>query len=237
MNAGQFKGVVYGKFAPEQVTVMINSMPGIGGIGPAQTAVEGKACSKGLFGNVVTDEMVPSQRIKRDAEEYIKRYFGGQTEYISLMVRIEHYIGSHHSLSIEEAINVVFPEIYQHWSDVQNESNIQSTFLAMDVGKHGADGLSLRKFKYAEQLASEMHNFFDSIYNGSISFTEWEDSFDIVSGVKSGSGISGYVAILQKEIVSRGRCLILFGGGSFQQSAASLYKRTHAGQELCYYKF
>ena len=237
MNAGQFKGVVYGEYAPDQVTVIINRLPGIGGIGPWSTAVEGKACSKGHFGSVITDEMVPSQRIKRDAEEYIKHYFGGQTEYISLMVRIEHYIGSRRSLSKEEAINVVFPEIYQHWSDVRNKRNIQSTFLAMDVGKHGADGLDLRKFKYAEQLGTEMHKFFDNIYNGSISFTEWEDSFDIVSGVKSSSGLNGYVAILQKEIVSRGRCLILFGGGSFQQSAASLYKRAHVGQKLCYYKY
>ena len=143
MNAGQFKDVVYGEYAPDQVTVIFDRLPGIGGIAPWNTAVEGKACGKGHFGSVITDEMVPSQRIKRDAVEYIKRYLGGQTEYLSLMVRIEHYIGSRRSLSKEEAINVVFPEIYQHWSDVQNKHNIHvhSTFLAMDVGKHGADGL------------------------------------------------------------------------------------------------
>ena len=233
MNAGQFRSAVYRKFSPEQATVMINSMPGIGGISPWSTAVEGKACNKRLFRSVITDEMVPSQRIKRDAEEYIKRYFGGQTEYISLMVRMEHYISSHRSLSYEESIKGIFQEMYQRWSDIQNKRNIHGTFLAMDVGKHGCDGLSLRKFKYAELLNAEMHNFFDNLYNGSTSFTEWEESFEKVSGVKSGSGISGYVAILQKEIASRGRYLILLGGGSFQQSAGSLFKRAHIGQDLC----
>ena len=33
MNAGQFKSVVYGECAPEQVTVIIDRLPGIGGVG------------------------------------------------------------------------------------------------------------------------------------------------------------------------------------------------------------
>ena len=46
MNMGQFKGVVYGEYAPEQVTVIIDRLPGIGGVGPWNTAVEGRSCSK-----------------------------------------------------------------------------------------------------------------------------------------------------------------------------------------------
>ena len=234
MNAGQFRGVVYGKYAPEQVTVITDYLPGIGGVGQWNTAVENLACSKGNFWSVITDEMVPSQRIKRDAEEYIKRYFGGQTEYISLMVRLEHYMNMKSSLSKEEAIKGVFQETHQRWSEIQNRYNTHGTFLAMDVGKHGCIALSSSNYEYAEVLSQEIHIFFDKLYNDSISYTEWEESFEKISGVKSGSGISGYVAILQKVIAYQGRCLILLGGGSFQQSADSLYKRAHERQDLCY---
>ena len=233
INAGQFKDIVYGEYDPGQVTVIINRLPGMGGIGKWSSAVESKACSKGLFGGVVINEMVPSQRIKRDAEKYIKHYFGGHTEYISLMVRAEHRMNTAKPSTINETIKAIFQETHQQWSEIRNRRNIRATFLGMDVGKYGCIKLSLSSYEYAKELNTEVHMFFDNLYNGSMSYTEWEESFQRVSGVESGLGIRGYVAILQKEIASRGRCLIIIGGGSFQQSVASLYKQAHAGQLLC----
>ena len=234
MNAGQFKGVVYGEYAPEQVTVIIDRLPGIGGVSPFNTAVEGQSCSKGNYGDLIIN--VPSsKRIKRDAEEYIKRYFGGQKDFVSLMIRLEHRLTVAKTTGnmLAEVKNIL-QEVRQKWTAVKNRQHLNATFLAFDVGKYGsADFSLLNYFGPMGEILTEIRKFFDGLYNGSISYSEWEDSFMQVSGVKSGSGVAGYVAILQKEIASQGRCIILVGGGSFQQSAGHLHQLNHQGQKQC----
>ena len=232
MNAGQFKGVVYGEYAPEQVTVIIDRLPGIGGVGPWNTAVESQSCSKAHYWGVIINDMPSSKRIKRDAEEYIRRYLGGKKDFVSLMIRLEHSYMATTKPKIEQ-VKLVLEESRQKWTAVKSRQKLSSTFLAFDVGKYGSAEFYLGNRGPMGEILAEMHRFFDSLYNGSISYSEWEDSFVEVSGVKSGSGVSGYVAILQKEIASQGRCLILVGGGSFQDSAGHLHRLAHPGQKQC----
>ena len=232
MNAEVFKGVVYGEYAPEEVTVIIDRLPGIGGIGPWNTAVERQTCSKRYYSSDIM-YMPSSERIKRDAKEYIERYLGGKKDYVSMMIRLEHdIIAAINAKSNRlEQVKLGLQEARNKWKAVKNRQHLNATFLSFDVGKYGsAEFIDGNRGPMGEILA-EMHTFFNSLYNGSISYSEWEDSFVEVSGVKSGSGISGYVAILQKEIASQGRCIILVGGGSFQNTAGHLHQLTHQGQK------
>ena len=233
MNVGQFKGVVYGEYAPEQVTVIIDRLPGIGGVGPWNTAVEGRSCSKTNYWGLIINNMPSSKRIKRDAEEYIKRYFGGKKDFVSVMIRFEHRLSTAKTDKMA-VVKSILEEVHQKWTMVKDRQHLNATFLAFDVGKYGsADFYLLRVIGPMGEILTEVHKFFDSLYNGSISYSEWEDSFVEVSGVKSGSGVAGYVAILQKEIASQGRCIILIGGGSFQQSAGHLHQLNQQGQKQC----
>ena len=232
MNAGQFKGVVYGEYAPEQVTVIIDRLPGIGGVGPWNTAVEGRSCSKEWYYDHIIN-MPPSKRIKRDAEEYINRYFGSKEDFVSLMIRFEHRLKATKTDKLAE-VKSILEKVRQKWTVVADRQHLNATFLAFDVGKYGsADFYLIRVVGPMGEILTEVHKFFDSLYNGSISYSEWEDSFVEVSGVKSGSGVAGYVAILQKEIASQGRCIILVGGGSFQESAGHMHQLNHQGQKQC----
>ena len=235
MNAGQFKGVVYGEYAPEQVTVVIDRLPAVGqGVGPFSTAVEGQSCSKGKYWDLVIKNMPSSKRIKRDAKEYIKRYFGGKKDFVSLMIRFQHRLGAAKNNTLAE-VKSILQEVRHKWTVVKDRQHLNATFLAFDVGKYGCAAFTILNHfgPMMGEILTEMRKFFDNLYNGSISYSEWEDSFVEVSGVKSGSGVAGYVAILQKEIASQGRCIILVGGGSFQESAGYLHQLNHQGQKQC----
>ena len=232
INVGQFKGVVYGKYTPEQVTVVIDRLPGIGGVGPFQTAVEGRSCGKGQYYGLIHG-MPSSKRIKRDAEEYIKRYLGGKKDFVSLMIRLEHRLKAPTESSKVEQTKRILQECHQKLTAVKSRQNMSTTFLAFDVGKYGSSGFFLGKHGPIEGVIAEMHKFFDSLYKGSISYSEWEDSFVEVSGVEFGHGVSGYVAVLQKEIAIQGQCIILIGGGSFQESAGKLHQLAHQEQKQC----
>ena len=235
MNAGQFKSVVYGEYSPEQVTVIIDRLPGIGGVGPWNTAVETKSCGKVKYWSLIVNNMPSSKRIKHDAEEYIKRYFGGKKDFVSLMIRFGHRLNKAAKSKKLTAVKSILQEVRQKLTVVKDRQHLNATYLAFDVGKYGSAGLFylLRVIGPMGEILTEMRTFFDSLYNGSISYSEWEDSYVEVSGVKSGSGVAGYVAILQKEIASQGRCIILVGGGSFQQSAGHLYQLNHQGKKQC----
>ena len=232
MNAGMFKSVVYGEYAPEQVTVIIDLLPGIGTVSRWSTAVERKSCRKMKFWNVIFDNLPSAKRIKHDAEEYIKRYLGGKKDFVSLMIRLEHSYMAATQSKIEQ-IKLVLQESHRKWTAVNSRQKLGATFLAFDVGKYGSAEFYLGNRGPMGEILAEMHRFFDSLYNGSISYSEWEDSFVEVSGVKSGTGVSGYVAILQKEIASQGQCIILIGGGSFQKSAGHLHQLAHPGHTQC----
>ena len=232
MNAEQFKVVMYGEYAPEQVTVIIDRLPGIGGVGPWNTAVEGQSCNKRHYAGLIIKDMPSSKRIKRDAKEYINRYLGGKKDFVSLMIRLEHSFMEAREPKIKQ-IKLILQESHKKWTVVKSRQKFGATFLAFDVGKYGSAEFYLGNRGPMGEVLAEMHRFFDSLYNGSISYSEWEDSFVEVSGVKSGSGVSGYVAILQKEIASQGRCIILVGGGSFQKSASHLHQQAHPGQNQC----
>ena len=232
MYAGQFKGIVYGKYAPEQVTVIIDRLPGIGGVGPWNTAVEGRSCGKKQYYGLILD-MPTSKRIKRDAEEYIKRYLGGKKDFVSLMIRFEHRVNAPTESSKVVQAKQILQECYQKLTAVKSRQKISATFLTLDVGKYGSSGFFLGKHGPIEGIVAEIHKFFDSLYKGSISYSEWEDSFVEVSGVKFGHGVSGYVAVLQKEIAIQGQCIILVGGGSFQESAGKLHQLAHQEQKQC----
>ena len=233
MNARVFKSVVYGEYAPEKMTVVIDRLPGVGRVDHWRTAVEYKSCDRLQYWNLIVDDMPSAERIKRDAEEYIRRYLSGRKDFITLMIRLEHGINVAAKSAKIEWVKQVLQEARQKWTAVKHRPHLNGTFLAIDIGKYGSSEFINGNMGPIGEILAEIHSLFDNIYEGRISYSKWEDSFVEVSGVKFGSGVSGYVAILQKEIASQGRCLILIGGGSFQKSADHLQQVHHRWQRRC----
>ena len=76
-------------------------------------------------------------------------------------------------------------------------------------------------------------DFVRTLYGNESFFNQWENSFEDVTGLKSG-GVAGYVATLQKLVAARGRCIVFVGGGTFQESAFTLYRKFHGEDNFIY---
>ena len=178
-----------------------------------------------------------------DANKYITKYLGGNTNYVSVMVRLEKFLKdiSGSSSTVKAAtVKQAFKDIINKWNDVKKKM-IESTFFTVDVGKYGSIVFTWKNYMrptYVNMtlVLSEVYKLYDHFYEGSMSFTEWESSFQSVSSVATSTEIQNYVGILQKEIASRGRCLIQFGGitlSSFQAHAASMFIHNRAEKDAC----
>ena len=133
------------------------------------------------------------------------------------------------------------PNINDKWNDVKKKMKIESTFFTVDVGKYGSIVFTWKHFIRPTHVnvtlvLSEVNKLHDHFYEGSMSFTEWESTFESVSSVATSTEIRNYVGILQKEIASRGRCLIQFGGttlSSFQAHAANMFIHNRGEKDAC----
>ena len=104
--------------------------------------------------------------------------------------------------------------------------------MTVDIGTYGdPKALSFISRDIAAQIINKMINI---TYHNSWHKAEWEDSF-----VKATDGISdsGYIASVQKEIVSHATTVIIAGGGSFQSSMLLQHKsettQKHDVLEVC----
>lgn len=77
-------------------------------------------------------------------------------------------------------------------------------------------------------LTEEAKLLIMDLYSNKLTFEEWEESFNkATGGVKN----NGYIAALQRTLASRAKCLVLVGGGSFQELALKDYLKNHPNKE------
>ena len=221
-----FRHIIYGNFTPTSISVVVHRSC-------SQTISSLGVCNKGEFWGKVVNmlSVAPSTRVLHDALKYTERYLPGtkNTSYISVMVRLEHAVVQ----STKENRQARLDRCLTKLSDVLNtsvsETGLTTTFMTVDAGRYGS--ATVRK-SYINEVVK---TFMRGIYGATFSFEDWENSFTSTAALpEGGHGNSGYVAMLQKVIASGGRCLVLWGGGSFQDSAFELYKQTHA--DPCYHK-
>ena len=96
--------------------------------------------------------------------------------------------------------------------------------------KHGVD---------VDGLKEKSKELLNSLFDNQLGLYEWEESFtQATNGIEN----SGYIAALQRTLASRTKCLILVGGGTFQDLALKDYLRIHPKREdwcvklVCIYK-
>ena len=104
--------------------------------------------------------------------------------------------------------------------------------IAADIGKYGSKSFHWAikdKDKLAVWINMTKSTMFE-LGNHTLSFEEWEDSY-----VKAASGETniGYIAALQRTIASQADCLVLMGGGCFQDITMQRYAQLHTAEERC----
>ena len=244
LTTNEFTEVVYGNYAIEATSLVMTSQTmRVQTLFHTDSGGIYEDCDKRKSSKIVVTRLLHSEKVRADASKYITKYLGGNTNYVSVMVRLEKFLkdisGSSPAVKATE-VKQVFQDIIDKWSDVKKEIKIESTFFTVDIGKYGSIVFTWKKTVTSMHVnmtlvQSEVYKLFDRFYKGNMSFTEWENSFESVSSVTQPTEIQNYVGILQKEIASRGRCLIQFGGNtlsSFQIHAANMFSRNH-GEDDC----
>ena len=175
-------------------------------------------------------KLVPSKSILNHAE-YYRRNILQNGKLIAIMFRIERFLEATAGESVASCLNM---SVQLHDKLKQNPSmSSSSTFLTMDVGRFGSSGMQRVNSRKGDPVS--IHKIVEDtvsyLYNGQWTLQDWEDSF-----VKATGGITerGYIAMLQQAIAIHSDCLILMGGGSYQEVAAHRYVIDHPDkQEQC----
>ncbi len=209
----EFKNRIYESDQPEDVTVMfdeLGSMKGYDTIDPT--------CAKYQF---ISDPeyLKPSPLISQYTQQYTEMNL--EKRYISIMFRTQHILDSvNGEKQKEDRIKEYIDTTIKKLNQLKAEYNIQSVFVAMDIGQHGStDKSNLSKSDSANRIKQHIKNLIPTVYDDKITFHEWEQGFNDITS----SASPNLTAMMQKDIASKGECLILVGGGAFQTHALELY--------------
>ena len=215
LSSEQFKSYLYGPLSPASSTVVFRQWRGTGP--PARVLIHDAKC-----GNTrVQEEVGPSQQLLLAAERYQQRFLGG-APYIAVMARMEK-VQSYLRKKMKglPTLAQCFSKLLATWKETKQQSGLNTTLLAIDMGKFGSN--SIHDAGKGSELNTRFEDFFSSVYGTELSLDGWENSFERVAHTTD----AGYVALLQKVLVVQAKCVVFIGGGSFQKHAQSLYLQVH----------
>ena len=167
-----------------------------------------------------------SPRLGQQAEQYIHKYLRGQP-YLAVMGRLEIT-----QLTVHKKVPVVpfcLQETLASWREYKRETQLQNTFLSIDIGRYGS-----KRYRSSLEPGLEMvfQKFFQGLFGETMTVRKWEETFELVAGCRD----AGYIGLLQKALVTRAKCILFVGGGAFQRHALHLYKQLHPSpQAQCYH--
>ena len=223
-----FHEAIFGEYKCEDVTVFFQQWRNFGS---KRIMVEEDRCKN----SDINERMQGSKQVVQEAETYAHMYLsssegynnttGHKPSYIAIIARLEKVQLSYKNR--KDIVPFCFGKILSYHSKVVKVNSINKTFLAIDVGKFGSIGL--RGKEGGSNLYVEFRSFFQELYGSELSIQAWERTFEDISQTTD----PGYVALLQKVIVSKADCVIFAGGGSFQRHALKLYQLNHQKQNWC----
>lgn len=163
--------------------------------------------------------VVPSQRISRYIDQFISKELAGE-RYIAVMLRTEQMKKSIFT-NIVPNESACVKHVMSDWNEKRESHNISRTLLFSDVGAHGSMGWRGKQpaaFKFVSYLQHAVHS---------------DLPLNAILEKITGSKDSVVIAQLNQQLVARATCVVIAGGGSFQQQALNMYFHYHRGKE-CY---
>ena len=223
LNLGQYERKIYGTLDPANVTVIFNKWMGIGPfIEKFTVSIRGSPCARAY--EQFYEHVTPNNRLESDAARYVSRYLSKAQDnlYIAIMVRTEMIMNrAPKKDNLLRLISQCVDNVVQKWMYMKNYSGLNTTFVALDYGRYGSEGLHVVSLMNQTQLKGKLQQMLQSLEQGGLQ--EWEQRFREVTSSQN----PGYVATLQKTIASKARCLITAGGGTFQGHAFVLHQKIY----------
>lgn len=213
----EFKEHLFGSFSPSGVSVILDMWRGLHE--PQRVLITDKICREE---HPFREQVQPSDRLIRDAQIYKERFLGPD-DYIAVITRFEMTgLSRQHQISNDThaEIPLCIKKTLSHLNQLRTDTDIENTFLSIDIGKYGSSSFS--KKKYYHHLP-EMMDFVRKVHRGRMAMSDIEHTLEHVSRTTD----SGYIASLQQLIVTRAKCILFVGGGSFQRHALHMYQELH----------
>ena len=160
------------------------------------------------------DYIKPSSRVVRHSKKYTQMFLKGGN-YVAVIVRtIKLAIGlkDNHGMSQEAVkkfiINTCSDDISTALKKVKD-----NRLLALDLGRFGDGDTSL--YLANDTVDKTVHALVSTVYGNTWNRNQWEDSFVQATG---GITDAGYIAMMQKVLVSNAACILMGGDGQFLNS-------------------
>ena len=223
LTTSQFNTYLFGNFSSSSVSVVFTEWRGIATSVYRRIMLRDSVCGSGLGYAKFALGLNPSQKIFKHANQYIQRYLHGG-DYVAIALRLERMFSPAGKVNVSVCLN----KILGYLSRLKQRIHPANTFLSIDVGRFGSKGYK-NKPHMASTLTLQVEKLIETLYGNSTTIKDWEETFVNISRTSN----PGYIALLQKTIATRAKCLLLVGGGTFQQHASTLYQRMHTSRQ-CY---
>ena len=217
----EFRAHLFGRYQPGEVSVMVDMWRGLGE--PQRVLITDKICREQ---HPFREQVQPSPRLLDDAQSY-KDQFLGPEDYLAVITRFE-MTGLSRQYELDNDTHAEIPRcirktLYQ-LQQLRKDTGIENTFVSTDIGKYGSSSFAKKKYYHHYQ---DMVEFVRAANRGKMVMGDIERTLEKVSGTTD----SGYIASLQQLIVTRARCVLFMGGGSFQRHALHMYQDMHPRKE------
>ena len=228
LTSEEYKTLIYGSHKPNETVVLFRLWGGITSLLQRLMYREGPisdlhSCDlqHGIFSY---ENIPPSKKIQQNGKQYIEKYLKSEKGYIAIMIRLERLL--YKKGSSEAAQNSVGKRCINHiLNEVTKWKNhgFKEIFLAMDTGKHGSGSFSKeRNITIPNRMSTEL---FNRLYSDtSLSYSEWEESFDSVTDFSE----AGYIGAIQQYVAANAKVLLLAGGGTFQARTLGIHRNIYA---------
>jgi hypothetical protein len=158
--------------------------------------------------------LIPSDLVNYHSSSYID-HFIGKKRFVGIMLRIERFLSTAFSGRSGESIQSCLTKIMSLYDNMKSDN--LGVYVTLDIGKYGSGVMQKsNKLSGRASITEIVESFLTHLYDSGITLEMWEDSF---TSVTDGISERGYIAMVQRNIAKQADCLILMGGGSFQQVA------------------
>ena len=207
LSEDHFKSLVFG-MQSHNITVIFDEWRGMYHTMSKRVSMAIQSeCTNSAVGNTVYKGLLPSSAILQDAQEYKWKYFNG-SPYLTVMLRLERMIVYSPDHGLEQLSG-----LKDSLQCIRDWRGSRPLFVTTDIGMYGSH--SLHDSNVSIESAVEFISHVNSVLYGNDSAPSQEDHFERISRVN----YPAYVSTLQKVIASEGQCLLLIGGGKYQQQA------------------
>ena len=179
------------------------------------------------------EHVQPSKRLLADVKYYEDHFLKSNGKHLTLMIRVEHLYtflrrprSQYGQWTIEKCLNASIKEVH----DLQKNMSFGKPFVTLDIGKFGSRTMRSLGAETVKKDTECVNKVVSTLYNGEWDLREWEDSFTQATG---GVEDSSYIAALQRTLASKSECLILVGGGMYQELTMKKYMETHDKADWC----